>query len=491
MPNPTPAESVLGPITPIRCTEPGCHWACHGVPDKYTASRAQILADHITSEHTQHPVAEPDPATTLPAAALDRVVDLHQSYDGACGTCADADGQAAEWPCETSAALAVARQLLGTTTTEGVTPSADRRDRYAAAMALRDGHPEWPVRYEDDERDYRRRADAVMAVADAEQSSLRAEAEGLDEALRGAISASEKDGTRLRAELAAAPPAPADRAAGATYPYPDGDTTVLGPELFALTDRSALAWEGEWYRKCTPADSYLRAECDAIEADYHGQHDDVAVGARAAVMRIRARAVLADGAAAGVQQTTEGGAVPATAIPEWEAVYEPGNVSDYLIGYANSEAAAKGAAITWVLSQTDKDADRLEWTATPHGDDYDEYFELSERHGDGIDTAVGVTVRHRLRPYTAADFAPEADEQPAAPAVPEEPTSRPPRILVDLCEQHRPVIEPDPTTDGQLFVSCKACDGDRKQVISHGDPVPECRFWAMGKAYGYVSEERP
>ncbi|MGW4834724.1 hypothetical protein [Streptomyces globisporus] len=71
--------------------------------------------------------------------------------------------------------LAVARQLLGTTAGEGVTPSADRRDRYAAAMALRDGHPEWPVRYEDDERDYRRRADAAMAVADAEQASLRAD----------------------------------------------------------------------------------------------------------------------------------------------------------------------------------------------------------------------------------------------------------------------------------------------------------------------------
>jgi hypothetical protein len=80
-----------------------------------------------------------------------------------------------------------------------------------------------------------------------------------------------------------------DRASEAAYPCPDGDTTVLGPELFALADRSAIAWEGEWYQKCTPADRTLRAECDAIEADYHGQHDDVAVGARAAVMRIRAR----------------------------------------------------------------------------------------------------------------------------------------------------------------------------------------------------------
>lgn len=33
----------------------------------------------------------------------------------------------------------------------------------------------------------------------------------------------------------------------------------------------------------------LLAECDAIEADYHGQHDEVAIGARAALIRIRAR----------------------------------------------------------------------------------------------------------------------------------------------------------------------------------------------------------
>jgi hypothetical protein len=31
-------------------------------------------------------------------------------------------------------------------------------------MALSDGHPEWPVRYEDDERAYLRRADAVLTA---------------------------------------------------------------------------------------------------------------------------------------------------------------------------------------------------------------------------------------------------------------------------------------------------------------------------------------
>ncbi|MEU0992286.1 hypothetical protein [Streptomyces sp. NPDC005953] len=110
--------------------------------------------------------------------------------------------------------------------------------------------------------------------------------------------------------------------------------------------------------------------------------------------------------------------VLARAIPDWEAVYEPGNVSDYLIGYANSEAAAKGAAIAWVLSQSDKTADRLEWEPQNWSDRHDAWFDLFERHDDGAETGVGVTVRRRLRPYTAADFAPEDDEQPSAPPAP-------------------------------------------------------------------------
>ncbi|MGW6741704.1 hypothetical protein ACWGDX_13415 [Streptomyces sp. NPDC055025] len=92
-------------------------------------------------------------------------------------------------------------------------------------------------------------------------------------------------------------------------------------------------------------------------------------------------------------------------IPDWEAVYEPGNVSDYLIGYANSEAAAKGAAVAWVLSQTDKNAARLEWEELPTGERHDQWFDLTERHDDGIGTATGVTVRRRSRPYTAAEIA--------------------------------------------------------------------------------------
>lgn len=76
---------------------------------------------------------------------------------------------------------------------------AERRERYRHAITEAEG-----FQFESCEpMDYLHAADAVMAVADAEQASLRAEAEGLDEALRGLISASEKDNSRLRADRAA------------------------------------------------------------------------------------------------------------------------------------------------------------------------------------------------------------------------------------------------------------------------------------------------
>lgn len=86
-----------------------------------------------------------------------------------------------------------------------------------------------------------------------------------------------------------------------------------------------------------------------------------------------------------------------TVLPAWEAMYEPGNVSDYLIGYANSEAGAKGAAEAWLRSQKDEPG-RLEWVPQNPLDGYDTEFELVERHDDGIDTGPGITVRHRTQP---------------------------------------------------------------------------------------------
>ena len=85
-------------------------------------------------------------------------------------------------------------------------------------------------------------------------------------------------------------------------------------------------------------------------------------------------------------------------LPAWEAMYEPGNVSTYLIGYANSEAGAKGAAEAWMRSQAEVTG-RLEWEqwndAATLPDGYDALFELIQRHDDGVDTGPGITVRHR------------------------------------------------------------------------------------------------
>lgn len=81
-------------------------------------------------------------------------------------------------------------------------------------------------------------------------------------------------------------------------------------------------------------------------------------------------------------------------LPAWEAMYEPGNVSDYLIGYANDECAAKAAAEAWLRSQKDE-VGSLEWVPQNPLDGYDTEFELNERHDDGIDTGPGITVRRR------------------------------------------------------------------------------------------------
>jgi hypothetical protein len=98
-------------------------------------------------------------------------------------------------------------------------------------------------------------------------------------------------------------------------------------------------------------------------------------------------------------------------MPVWEAMYEPGNVSDYLIGYANDEAPAKAAAEAWMRSQSEVTG-RLEWVpwgdVTPMPDGYDRWFELVQRHDDGIDTGTGITVRRRKDPAPAPATAPPA-----------------------------------------------------------------------------------
>ena len=108
----------------------------------------------------------------------------------------------------------------------------------------------------------------------------------------------------------------------------------------------------------------------------------------------------------------------ADVLPAWEAVYEPGNVSDYLIGYANHQDAATGMAEAWMRSQAEVTG-RLEWVddeqlVTGH---YDRWFELIERHGDGVDTGTGIVVRRRMADGDAHEHvwvtALDGDDQPA------------------------------------------------------------------------------
>lgn len=37
--------------------------------------------------------------------------------------------------------------------------------------------------------------------------------------------------------------------AASRYPYPDGDVTVLGPEIFASNDGQAISWKGDNYER--------------------------------------------------------------------------------------------------------------------------------------------------------------------------------------------------------------------------------------------------
>ncbi|GAA0637497.1 hypothetical protein GCM10009535_12370 [Streptomyces thermocarboxydovorans] len=99
-------------------------------------------------------------------------------------------------------------------------------------------------------------------------------------------------------------------------------------------------------------------------------------------------------------------------LPAWEALYEPGNVSTYLIGYANDQDAATGMAEAWMRSQAEVTG-RLEWvddTQMATGR-YDRWFELIECHGDGVDTGTSIVVRRRV----ADDPAPAAVSAAVAP----------------------------------------------------------------------------
>ncbi|MEU0157960.1 hypothetical protein ABZ154_03705 [Streptomyces sp. NPDC006261] len=104
-------------------------------------------------------------------------------------------------------------------------PTDQLRAAIAQAMALRDGHPEWPVQYEDDELAYLRRSDAVLSVLPAPALAVARQLLGTSTGEDGRCPVM-TDGGRCEKDadhragrwpddphVPAAPPAPADRAA--------------------------------------------------------------------------------------------------------------------------------------------------------------------------------------------------------------------------------------------------------------------------------------
>ncbi|MEV4096930.1 hypothetical protein [Streptosporangium saharense] len=149
-------------------------------------------------------------------------------------------------------------------------------------------------------------------------------------------------------------------------------TAVLVPALDNPRGEQDLAFAVHAHQDVTDlADEVdrLRAELTALqgqnamtEAAFEGYAEDAILREeelRGEVERIRAR------------------------IPEWEAMYEPGNVSSYLIGYLATEDSARAAAEAWLRTQA-ADLGRLDW---------DPYGGLSEIHEDGAETDTGIVVR--------------------------------------------------------------------------------------------------
>lgn len=53
----------------------------------------------------------------------------------------------------------------------------------------------------------------------------------------------------------------------ASYPYKDGDVTVLGPEVFVSDDETVICWRGENYYRRSPSELERFAERVAGELE--------------------------------------------------------------------------------------------------------------------------------------------------------------------------------------------------------------------------------
>jgi hypothetical protein len=57
-------------------------------------------------------------------------------------------------------------------------------------------------------------------------------------------------------------------------------------------------------------------------------------------------------------------------------------------------------------------------------------------------------------------------------------------FITSLVEQHRPKIERDLTTYGEMFlVQCSACDGPNWTLRHRTDPMPYCTIWTLARVF--------
>ncbi|MFD5709518.1 hypothetical protein ACFWHW_03835 [Streptomyces pharetrae] len=169
-------------------------------------------------------------------------------------------------------------------------------------------------------------------------------------------------------------------------------------------------------------------------------------------------------------------------LPAWEALYEPGNVSTYLIGYANDQDAATGMAEAWLRSQAEVTG-RLEWVddeqmATGR---YDRWFELIECHGEGVDTGTSIVVRRRM-----------ADEaQPPSPRC----TCGETACESDLCDCDSASCPVDHADEAQPATEAEAHPAEHSWAAELYDPladewVPGTRYAVRDRAVNHLAHAR-
>lgn len=216
------------------------------------------------------------------------------------------------------------------------------RERIAAALFEQQLRKPWAMAYPCDSLNYLADADVVLGIRDSAMTELRQQAERAESVILQAFTGLTGAGLARGFRLVQRDGRALDGAA-----FPSGRAFVLDDSEYGFGTAAASV-------------------ADLLRGGYHGATVEWESGA----------------------------------LPTWEAMYEPGNVSDYVIGYGNSEAAAKGAAEAWLRSERGDTPGRLEWVPNPvmAVREHDQYLELVEHHTELGECATGINVRHRALP---------------------------------------------------------------------------------------------